>query len=465
MELNKKQAYLIQWLIGMGDLFIINLVFLVVVYVMSDYYVTPIFGKIREVVLLLNFCYLFALTFAPLQLHESVIFIEKIAQRSFLLITIHLLLFITCLIFLNLGDSLATFLVVYYIASILSFTSWRIFVRITLKLYRRKGHNSKRIVIVGAGKNGLDLYQVMKNDLAYGFDIAGFFDDNVSLKYSLPNYLGMTHEVEDYLVQNEIDEVYCTLPGTQDAKILRILNFAEKNMIRFYIVPELYRNVKKSLVLEMIESIPLLTVRTEPLQFAYNRALKRSFDILFSISVLLTIYPVLYVVIGICIKLSSRGPVLFKQVRTGMYGQDFECFKFRTMKVNAEADSLQAAKDDPRKTKIGDFLRKSNLDEFPQFINVLFGDMSVVGPRPHMIKHTELYSFLIDKYMVRHLVKPGVTGWAQVTGYRGETKTLEQMEGRVKRDVWYLENWSFFLDLKIIVLTLVNMFRGEKNAF
>lgn len=465
MELNKKQAYLIQWLIGMGDLFIINLVFLVVVYVMSDYYVTPIFGKIREVVLLLNFCYLFALTFAPLQLHESVIFIEKIAQRSFLLITIHLLLFITCLIFLNLGDSLATFLVVYYIASILSFTSWRIFVRITLKLYRRKGHNSKRIVIVGAGKNGLDLYQVMKNDLAYGFDIAGFFDDNVSLKYSLPNYLGMTHEVENYLVQNEIDEVYCTLPGTQDAKILRILNFAEKNMIRFYIVPELYRNVKKSLVLEMIESIPLLTVRTEPLQFAYNRALKRSFDILFSISVLLTIYPVLYVVIGICIKLSSRGPVLFKQVRTGMYGQDFECFKFRTMKVNAEADFLQAAKDDPRKTKIGDFLRKSNLDEFPQFINVLFGDMSVVGPRPHMLKHTELYSFLIDKYMVRHLVKPGVTGWAQVTGYRGETKTLEQMEGRVKRDVWYLENWSFFLDLKIIVLTLVNMFRGEKNAF
>jgi len=465
MELNKKQAYLIQYLIGMGDLFIINLVFLVVVYVMSDYYVTPIFGKIREVVLLLNFCYLFALSFAPLQLHESVIFIEKIAQRSFLLITIHLLLFITCLIFLNLGDSLATFLVVYYIASILSFTSWRILVRITLKLYRRKGHNSKKIVIVGAGKNGLDLYQVMKNDLAYGFDIAGFFDDNVSLKYSLPNYLGMTHEVEDYLVQNEIDEIYCTLPGTQDAKILRILNFAEKNMIRFYIVPELYRNVKKSLVLEMIESIPLLTVRTEPLQFAYNRALKRSFDILFSVSVLLTIYPVLYVVIGICIKLSSRGPVLFKQVRTGMYGQDFECFKFRTMKVNAEADSLQAAKDDPRKTKIGDFLRKSNLDEFPQFINVLFGDMSVVGPRPHMLKHTEQYSFLIDKYMVRHLVKPGVTGWAQVTGYRGETKTLEQMEGRVKRDVWYLENWSFFLDLKIIVLTLVNMFKGEKNAF
>ena len=138
---------------------------------------------------------------------------------------------------------------------------------------------------------------------------------------------------------------------------------------------------------------------------------------------------------------------------------------FRTMKVNAQADSLQAVKDDPRKTKVGDFLRRTNLDEFPQFINVLRGEMSVVGPRPHMLKHTEQYSALIDKYMVRHLVKPGVTGWAQVTGYRGETKTLEQMEGRVKRDVWYIENWSFFLDLKIIVVTVINMFKGEKNAY
>ena len=236
-------------------------------------------------------------------------------------------------------------------------------------------------------------------------------------------------------------------------------------MIRFYIVPELYHDVKKSMVMEVMESIPLLTIRREPLQSLYNRFLKRAFDIVFSLGVLLTIFPILYIVVGTLIKLSSPGPILFRQKRTGLYGRDFECYKFRTMRVNAEADTRQAVKDDPRKTRIGDFLRRTSLDEFPQFINVLLGDMSVVGPRPHMLRHTEQYSALIDKYMVRHLVKPGITGWAQVTGYRGETRTLEQMEGRVKRDVWYIENWSFFLDLKIIVVTLLNVFHGEQNAY
>lgn len=157
--------------------------------------------------------------------------------------------------------------------------------------------------------------------------------------------------------------------------------------------------------------------------------------------------------------------MFFKQRRTGLYGKEFDCYKFRSMKLNQEADLKQAQKDDPRITKIGRFIRRTNIDEIPQFFNVLKGDMSVVGPRPHMIKHTELYSSIIDRYMVRHLVKPGITGWAQVNGYRGETKTAEQMEGRVRKDVWYIENWTFLLDLKIITVTVLNMFRGEKNAY
>lgn len=465
MEFNKKHGYLIQWLIGMGDLLVLNLLFFAVYYGLPSFYTVALANNLREVLLLLNFCYFFSLYFVPLQLHMAIVFLDKIVQRALGLVTILIFLFATCLIFLNVGDVLATFLIVYYFVTAVGFSLWRVIVRITLKMYRRKGYNFKKIVIVGAGKNGMELYRVMKDDLSYGFNVMGFFDDNLTLKTVLPNYLGMTYEVEEFALKNDIDEIYCTLPGTNDEKILRMLNFAEKHMIRFYIVPEFYRNVKKSLLMEMMESIPLLTVRREPLQSAYNRALKRGFDVCFSLMVLITIYPFLFLIVGLLIKMSSPGPVLFKQKRTGLYGHDFKCYKFRTMRVNSEADSLQAIKNDPRKTRIGDFLRRTNLDEFPQFINVLKGEMSVVGPRPHMLKHTEQYSALIDKYMVRHLVKPGVTGWAQVTGYRGETKTLEQMEGRVKRDVWYIENWTFFLDLKIIVVTVLNMFKGEKNAY
>lgn len=168
---------------------------------------------------------------------------------------------------------------------------------------------------------------------------------------------------------------------------------------------------------------------------------------------------------GTIIKITSPGPIFFKQDRNGENGEIFQCYKFRSMKVNKDSDKIQATKNDPRKTKFGNFLRKSNLDEMPQFINVFKGEMSLVGPRPHMLKHTEEYSQLVDKYMMRHLVKPGITGWAQVTGFRGETKKVSQMEGRVKRDLWYIENWTFLLDLRIMVMTVVNMFRGEKNAY
>lgn len=465
MELDRRHGYLIQWLIGIGDMVVLNLMFLLVYHELDSFYTKAIDNNLREVLLLLNFCYFFSLYFVPIQLHRSIVYLDKIVQRAFSVISLLIFLFATCLVFLNVGDVLATFLVVYYVSTIVVFSCWRVFVRMLLKFYRRKGYNFKRVVIVGAGKNGMELYRAMRDDISSGFNILGFFDDNLALKDILPSYLGTTDKVEEFAIAKDIDEIYCTLPGTNDEKILRMLNFAEKQMIRFYIVPEFYRNVKKSMVMEFLESVPLLTIRREPLQAFYNRALKRSFDLVFSSVVLCTIFPILYVLIGFLIKRSSPGPIFFKQKRTGLYGHDFECYKFRTMRVNDQADTMQAVKDDPRKTKIGDFLRRTNLDEFPQFINVFKGDMSVVGPRPHMLKHTEQYSALIDKYMVRHLVKPGVTGWAQVTGYRGETKTLEQMEGRVKRDVWYIENWTFFLDLKIIVVTLVNMFRGDKNAY
>jgi len=465
MILRNKQEYIIQWLIGTGDLIILNLIFYCIYNLLDPFYTHIMIPKMREIILLFNFCYFFSLYFVPIQLHVSVVFLDKIAQRSFYFVTVFIFLFFICLTFLNVGNELATFIIVYYLSALLIFMLWRVLVRIMVKTYRRKGYNAKNIIIVGAGKNGMELYQVIKTDLSYGFKVHGFFDDNTILKDVLPNYLGRLDQIEAYVINHDIDEIYCTIPGMNSDKISELLNFAEKNMIRFYIIPDFYRDIKKSMVLEIMESIPLLTIRTEPLQSPYNRIIKRCFDIVFSVVVLVTLYPLLYLIAGALIKISSKGPILFKQKRTGLYGKEFECYKFRTMLINEDADSVQAVKDDPRTTKIGNFLRQTNLDEFPQFINVIKGEMSVVGPRPHMLKHTEQYSILIDKYMVRHLVKPGISGWAQITGYRGETRTLEQMEGRVKRDVWYLENWSFFLDLKIIVVTVIQMFKGDLNAY
>lgn len=202
-----------------------------------------------------------------------------------------------------------------------------------------------------------------------------------------------------------------------------------------------------------------------PLYIRYNRIVKRTFDLMISIIVLCTLFPFILLTVGLIIKLTSPGPIFFIQKRTGKDGKDFWCYKFRSMKVNKDADEVQATADDPRKTPFGNFIRNTSIDEIPQIINVFLGDMSLIGPRPHMVKHTEMYSKLIDNYMDRHAVKPGITGWAQVTGLRGETKELYQMENRVKADIWYIENWSFLLDMKIIVKTVLTILLGDKNAY
>jgi putative colanic acid biosynthesis UDP-glucose lipid carrier transferase len=208
-------------------------------------------------------------------------------------------------------------------------------------------------------------------------------------------------------------------------------------------------------------------MREAPLDEIVNKRAKRVFDIIFSSLILGTIFPIVYIISALAIKLTSRGPIIFKQLRNGEDGKPFICYKFRTMRVleQSVSDSQQAVPDDPRMTWVGKILRRTNFDELPQFWNVLKGDMSVVGPRPHMLKHTEDYRKIIGSYMVRHFVKPGVTGWAQVNGFRGATETSEKMERRVHYDVYYIEHWSFSFDLEIIGKTIVKMFTGDKNAY
>ena len=238
------------------------------------------------------------------------------------------------------------------------------------------------------------------------------------------------------------------------------------NVVHFYSVPNVSNYLHHRMYFNMIGSVPYLSFFRDPLSSSVqNRVIKRTFDIVFSLTFLCTIFPIVLLVVAVITKVTMPGPLFFRQKRNGLNDKVFYCIKFRSMRVNDDADKVQATKDDPRKTKWGNIMRKTNIDELPQFINVLLGDMSVVGPRPHMLKHTEEYSQLIDKYMVRHFVRPGITGWSQVTGFRGETKELSQMEGRVKGDIWYIEHWTFWLDLYIIFKTIANAIRGEKEAY
>ena len=218
--------------------------------------------------------------------------------------------------------------------------------------------------------------------------------------------------------------------------------------------------------MEVLGSVPVLSIRQDQLSNSLTgRIIKRTIDLIVSTLFLVTCFWWILLIVALLGKIFQPGPVFFCQRRSGLGGKEFLCIKFRSMKVNSESDELQATPDDPRKTKFGDFLRRTSIDELPQFINVFLGDMSIVGPRPHMVKHTKEYSELIDKYMVRHWVRPGITGWAQVTGSRGETKELWQMEERIRKDIWYIENWSPFLDIQIIFLTIINTFKGDQNAY
>lgn len=303
----------------------------------------------------------------------------------------------------------------------------------------------------------------MLSDAGYGYRILGFFDD-VKPKHITPDYKGTIDHVETFVKENLVDEMYCTLSGDSNDLMERLMNIAESNAVDFYYVPQVGSRVIRRFELNYVGSIPALSSRANPLSHNVNKFIKRLFDFIFS-TIFLIFSPLIFLPVAIAIKLSSPGPVFFKQKRTGYRGRDFMCYKFRTMKVNKDSDKLQATENDPRKTKLGDFLRKTSIDELPQFINVWKGEMSIVGPRPHMIKHTVDYSELIDKYMLRHIIKPGITGWAQVNGFRGGTKELWQMQKRVEYDVWYAENWNLLLDVKIIFKTVINAIKGEENAF
>ncbi len=359
-------------------------------------------------------------------------------------------------------------MILLYALAFVVCSGFRLLMFSLVRYYRRRPGNYDKVVLLGEGDNITSLYREMTNNPQWGYRVTGYFAETRSsgLDDGGCKYLGVTDGIFDFLKTHmEVSAVFCST-GTDTRMVLEpLVRYCVNNMITFYSLPSLGDNIHNRLYLTTIGNVPVLTIYDSPLTDPWKRLVKRTFDIVFSLLFLCTLFLPIAFIVAIITEFTMPGPVFFRQKRNGLNGRTFYCLKFRSMKVNAQADTLQAKEGDPRITKWGKFMRHTNIDELPQFINVLIGDMSVVGPRPHMQRQTVMYSKLIEQYMMRHMVRPGITGWSQVNGFRGETTELSQMEGRVKHDIWYIENWSFGLDLFIIYRTIISTIKGDENAY
>jgi putative colanic acid biosynthesis UDP-glucose lipid carrier transferase len=332
-----------------------------------------------------------------------------------------------------------------------------------LKKYRSFGNNFRTTIVIGFDDSSKNIIKLFKSKSNLGYKYLGFFSDKI---YKDKEYLGNLDAIFEYAEKHVVDEIYCSLSTLNQKQIKKINKFALNKDIILKLIPDGNELYSKNQSIEYYDdSLMVLNVNKLPFDFTENFYLKRFFDIFFSIFVCLFILSWLIPILWIIVKLESEGPLVFKQGREGLNGKEFTCYKFRSMRMNKQSNKIHAIKNDARVTKVGAFLRKTSMDELPQFLNVLLGDMSVVGPRPHLETLSLEYQKDVDNYLKRHIVKPGVTGLAQVGGYRGEIKKKSDIKNRVRLDIFYIENWSFFLDIKIIMQTVLNVFKGEEKAY
>lgn len=393
---------------------------------------------------------------------EMTVFVRQLATHLLLLI-------FTLFIFYKEFYQYRSLILYYHAFIFVSIPFEKYFYRVLVASVRKQFKYEKNILIVGAGPLAANFYRsdILNNDLKY--NLVGVVDDYNQHNFN-GKYLGKISQLNNVFEVKDIDEVFLALPSDQADKINYVIDVCEKQSKRVSVVQDFNSLGSGTFKVTNYAGFPVVGIRYFPLDDPENRFFKRVFDIIFSTLFLLLVYSWLWPIIAIAIKLNSRGPVLFKQERWGLNNKKIVCYKFRTMYVNKEDESRtgkfeQARKNDKRVTNVGRFLRKSSLDEIPQFVNVFLGSMSVVGPRPHPIPLSLESKDIVQNYMLRHLVKPGITGWAQVNGSRGETSLPDDMRKRVSFDLWYIENWSFWLDNQIIFQTIVNVLKGDENAY
>ena len=391
--------------------------------------------------------------------------LERIYRGTARSFALHLIVFSLYLLSARNLEFSKTFLVVFYGGLMLVLMLSRFVGTVIQYVFLDKLNLAKKIAVMGSNDTAVRISNYFEKHRSVQFYGSVGDDDSI---YAQDGDI-LTETVSQKLAQaaaNGVMDVYVAVAPERMGDVRSLMSEAEKQCVRLKFIPDFGGAIGSPYTVSYLGGeFPIITLRQEPLEEMSSRFKKRIFDVLFSSMVILFILSWLYPVLAILIKLQSRGPVLFKQLRSGRNDEPFWCYKFRSMTVNGDSDKKQATKDDARVTSIGKFLRRTSLDEMPQFFNVFLGNMSVVGPRPHMLKHTEEYKAIIDQYMVRQFLKPGITGWAQVNGFRGETRASSDMENRVKCDIYYLENWSTMFDVKIIFMTIINVIKGEKNAF
>lgn len=331
-----------------------------------------------------------------------------------------------------------------------------------LQKYRSEGNSYRNIVYFGDHSSSKKLELLFHSKNKWGYRYFGFFSNN---SVDSKNYLGHSKKGFKFIEQHEIDEIYCDPSEVSFVQLIKLTKYAEEKKLQLRLLPRNKAIYSKDFILEYFGTIPILKPKPLPFEKIETHFLKRILDIIISIFVCLFILSWLLPILWLVISMDSKGPLFFKQKREGINGSQFLCYKLRSMKINNDADKISASKYDDRITKVGAFLRKTSLDEFPQFFNVFLGDMSIVGPRPHMNAHTRKYTDEVENYSFRHSVKPGITGLAQISGYRGEVVKDSDIINRVRLDIFYIENWSFFLDIKIIAKTFFNVFIKEEKAY
>ena len=443
-----------------GDIFLLTLSFWLAYYLRFGFIHPFSDEKYRLLLLLFNTGWIISsLIFRKNDIEVSG-FIISSGRNLFKVLGLHGLLIFLYLVSFKTAEAYSRLQLLYtYLLFVPAVILWRLGLVYLLRYSRLRGFNIKNVIILGSREEGKDLEQFFRANPQAGYFLKGYFDHR-----QLTEDTSGLEKLKDFLTENEISEIYIVLRELDKLPMEQIRDFAERKFIKINFLPDFRGLIGLDIAVRFLGTVPVLSSEVLPLDDPLNRFYKRTFDIFFSLFVVLTVLSWLTPLLALLIKLESKGPVFFTQKRRGRNFEFFTIRKFRTMRINVESDDKQATRGDNRITRIGAFLRKTNLDELPQFFNVLLGDMSVVGPRPNFLQHSETYSEIVDRYMFRHWVRPGVTGLAQVKGCRGEIRNEAEMKQRVMYDVFYVKNRTFLLDLKIIVMTVVSMFRGDDKA-